>query len=221
MQTPDGQREPLRLELRAIRAQNSGSEIALQIALTSGERVEIRALTVATEDFLSLGLKKGEIDRETFETLERADSILGATRCGERLLAYAAQTERTLARKLEQRGYGREEAALAVERLSASGLIDEEREVEREVERCLSKLWGARRIREQLYARGYGKAALSRLPDLLAEVDLTANCEALIRRRYGGAPEDRDAERRLLAALYRYGYAADEIRAALRAVKDE
>lgn len=218
---PDAPREPLVLELRAIRAQNSGAEIALQIAMTSGEQVELRVLTVATEDFLSLGLKKGRIEQETFEILERADAILGATRCGERLLAYAAQTERTLVRKLMQRGYGREEAEIAVERLATKGLIDEEREMEREVERCLSKLWGARRIREQLYARGYGKEALSRLPDLLAEIDLTANCEALIRRRYGGAPSDRDAERRLIAALYRYGYATDEIRTALQAVKNE
>ena len=115
-----------------------------------------------------------------------------ALRCGEHLLSYGSNSMQTLARKLTQRGYSREIAQNAAARLSATGLIDEQKDVRREVEKCLKKLWGAKRISAHLWSKGFAKESMEELPVLLSEVDFTANCAALLRKHYGALPKDAD-----------------------------
>lgn len=203
------------VEVCAMQARASGAEIAVLLRISAGERSEQRTLVLRTEDFLELKISKGPIDPEVFDLLEQASQVRAAMLCGESVLSYGPNTRLMLARKIMRHGYGRGEAEAAVDRLAEMGLIDEESDMQREVEKCLAKLWGEGRIRNHLYTRGFGIAALERLPAMLADVDFAANCRRLIEKHYGGLPGNRDGDRCMIGGLYRYGYRAEEIRAAV------
>jgi SOS response regulatory protein OraA/RecX len=118
-----------------------------------------------------------------------------------------------------QRGYSREVATLAAEHLAQRGLINEERDVQREVEKCLRKLWGAKRISTHLWSRGFNADAMQGLSELLGEIDFERNCATLIQKHYGGVPDDADDRRRMVAGLSRYGYSISEIRGAMKSLQ--
>ncbi len=218
---PLGQSEPFTVTVRSLRARKEGAEIAVTVVLSCGEHRETRVLPITVEQYRELDLRRGEIDEDRFESLERASRLCSALHCGENLLTYGANSVKLLATKIMRHGYTREEATAAAEKLQNLGLIDEESDMRREVEKCLRKLWGAGRIRAHLWERGFGKETVDRLEELLAEVDFAENCAAMIRKHHGGLPEDRDELRRLTASLYRYGYRSDEIRRAFGLLKKE
>lgn len=208
-------------ELRSIRAQNEGSEVSLSIVLRGGEHSEQRTLVLKMEQYLELRPTRGEISEALFDRLEAAALLCSALRCGEHLLAYGPNSVQMLTRKIVQHGFSRELAMTAAQQLAEKGLIDEERDLLRETERCVKKLWGSRRIRAHLWNRGFAAEALEELPTLLGEIDFSANCAALIRKHYGTLPEDVEGQRRMFSALGRYGYSISEIRAACAMLRKE
>ncbi|MBQ7335915.1 MAG: RecX family transcriptional regulator [Clostridia bacterium] len=210
---------PLTVTIRSLRAQSGGAEVVLQILLESGEHQEQKTLLLSTEQYYELKPCRGVITEEAYERLEAASQLCNAVRSGENLLSYGSNTVQALARKLVQKGYPREVAVNAARKLENMGLIDESRDVCREVEKCLHKLWGAKRIQSHLWSRGFSAEAMSALPELLAEVDFARNCASLVQKHYGGLPTDADEQRRMTAGLSRYGYSLSEIRAAFQILK--
>lgn len=215
-------REPLSVTVRAVRAQNAGSEVAVSVMLCAGERTETRTLILTTACYCRLKPQKGPITEEEYDALEAASRLCMAVRCGENLLAYGANSRQMLIRKIMRHGFTRGEAEQAAETIAQTGLLNEEEDLRREVEKCLRKLWGEGRIRNQLLAKGFDRERICELlPVLLSEVDFAGNCGQLIRKQYGGLPDTGDEERRMIAGLYRYGYRMDEIREAVRALRRE
>ena len=206
----------LRILLRSVRAQNGGEQIALSVTLESGEQSETRSFLLTAGQYCELRLQKGELTEEELDALERASRLYGAIRCGENLLSYGANSVRTLTGKIMRHGYSGEEAAEAAAYLESIGLINEVSDMEREVEKCLRKYWGAERIRSHLWSRGYSKETLEQVPRTLEEVDFVENCRCLIRKHFGGPPENREERDRMTASLYRYGYRFEEIKRAMR-----
>lgn len=207
---------PLTVTVRSLRAQNDGAEVLVQVLLENGEHQEQRSLPLTMEQYCALKPTRGVISEEAYERLEEASLFCRALRNGESLLSYGANSVQTLTRKLVQRGYPRDVASAAAAHLEARGLIDEEKDMKREVEKSLRKLWGAKRISAHLWSRGFDHEVLSALPALLEEVDFVANCVALVRKHYGALPDDAEELRRMTAFLSRYGYSLPEIRAAFR-----
>ncbi len=203
------------ITVRSLHAQNDGAEVALRILLENGERREERRLVLTTEQYCELKPVRGVISEERFDVLESAAQLCAAIRAGEHLLSYGANSVQALTQKLVRRGYMRETAACAAQRLGEMGLINESGDLRRELEKCLRKLWGAKRIRAHMWSRGFGTDAMGELPALLEEVDFVANCAALIRKHYGTPPQNADERRRMIASLGRYGYSLTEIREAL------
>ena len=148
--------------------------------------------------------------------MEEASTICRAIRCGENLLSYGANSVQMLAQKITRHGFRREVALVAAQKLQEMGLIDEDRDLQREIEKCLRKLWGAKRISAHLWSRGFGSDTMSSLPTLLEDVDFTKNCALLIQKHYCEIPKDPAAQRRMVASLARYGYSLSEIREAMR-----
>ena len=206
----------LTITVRSVTAQNDGSEVALRILLSEGEHREERRLVLMTQQYLDLKPSKGEIDEALFEALESAAELCRAVRAGENLLSYGGNTARMLTQKLMRKGFMRNVATEAAEYLSCMGLIDELRDMQRELEKCLRKQWGAKRISTHLWSRGFEAETMQQLPALLEEIDFTQNCEALIRKHYGVAPRDPDEQRKMIASLSRYGYTLGEIREAMK-----
>ncbi len=210
-----GTASPLTITIRALRAQHEGAEMLVQLLLENGEHQEQKSLVITTEQYCEFNLTRGSITEETYEKIEEAAELCRALRSGESLLSYGANSVQALTRKLVGKGYNREVAAQAAERLAGYGLIDEERDMKREVEKCLRKLWGSKRISAHLWSKGYAAETMRGLSDLLADIDFSENCAALIKKHYGEVPRDADEHRRMIASLSRYGYSIGEIREAI------
>ena len=211
-----GTTNPLTITVRALRAQHEGAEMLVQLLLENGEHQEQKSLVITTEQYCEFNLTRGPISEELYEQIEEAAELCRALRSGESLLSYGANSVQALTRKLVGKGYNREVAAQAAERLAGYGLIDEERDMQREVEKCLRKLWGSKRISAHLWSKGYAAETMQGLPTLLEDVDFSQNCAALIKKHYGEVPTDADENRRMIASLSRYGYSIGEIRDAIR-----
>ena len=209
----------LTLTVRSLQARNDGAEIAVCVLLENGEQKEERQLLLTAEQYCELRPVRGAITEEEFERLEAAAVLCNAIRSGENLLSYGANSVQLLAQKLMRRGFARDVATEAAQKLQAMGLIDEQSDLRRELERCTAKLWGAKRIRAHLWSRGFGTDAMAELPALLEEIDFVASCTALIRKHYTGVPTDADERRQMIASLSRYGYSITEIREAFAAVQ--
>lgn len=206
----------LTLTLRSVCSQNNGSEVALRILLECGEHREERRLVLTMEQYLQAKPVKGELSEEQFEALEEAATLCRAIRAGEHLLAYGGNTVQMLMQKLIRRGFTKPVATKAAEYLQNAGVIDERRDMERELEKCLRKLWGAKRINAHLWARAFGVDAMADLPARLEEIDFVPRCASLIRKHYGEVPRDPAEQRRMIAWLGRYGYSLQEIRSAMK-----
>ena len=211
----------LSIRIRSLRAQNEGSEVSLSVLLGDAEHSEQRTLVLKMEQYLELKPTRGEISEELFDRLEEAALFCSAQRCGEHLLAYGANSVQMLTRKIVQHGFSRDLALRAATSLQQKGLIDEDKDLRRETERCLRKLWGSRRISAHLWSRGFAAEALEALPEILSEVDFAANCATLVRKHYGELPGDAEEMRRMTASLTRYGYSISEIRAAFSILRAE
>lgn len=211
-----GTATPLSITIRALRAQHEGAEMLVQLLLENGEHQEQKSLVITTEQYCEFNLTRGPISEETYERIEEAAELCRALRSGESLLSYGANSVQALTRKLVGKGYNREVAATAAERLAGYGLIDEERDMKREVEKCLRKLWGSKRISAHLWSKGYAAETMRGLSELLEDIDFSQNCAALIKKHYGEVPTDADEHRRMIASLSRYGYSIGEIREAIR-----
>ena len=211
----------MKITVRALYAQHEGSLITVCVVLESGERREERRLPIMTEQYCEIKPKKGEITEEMYDRIEAASALCQAVRHGEYLLSFGANTRQMLVQKLQKKGYTRDVATQAAERLAEMGLIDEKRDLSREIEKCLRKLWGSKRIAAHLWSRGFDSETMAMLPSALEEIDFVSNCAALIRKHYGALPEDTDGQRRMIASLGRYGYSLSEIREALHTLSEE
>ena len=214
-------REPLTITVRSLRAQHDGAEILVGVLLENGEYREQKSLPITVEQYYGLKLARGPITEEQYDLLEEASSLCRAVRCGENLLSYGANSTQMLAQKIVRHGFRRDVAMQAAQKLREMGLIDEENDLGREVEKCLRKLWGAKRIKSHLWNRGFDSEVMAGLPVMLLEVDFVANCQALIRKHYGEIPAEPDEQRRMIASLGRYGYSLSEIREAMANLKAE
>ena len=219
-QTSYGVTSPLSITIRALRAQHEGAEMLVQLLLENGEHQEQKSLIITTEQYCEFNLTRGPITEEIYERLEEAAELCRALRSGESLLSYGANSVQALTRKLVGKGYKREVAARAAERLAGYGLIDEERDMKREVEKCLRKLWGSKRISAHLWSKGYAAETMQGFSSLLEDVDFSQNCALLIQKHYGEVPTDADEHRRMIASLSRYGYSIGEIREAIRLLNE-
>ena len=168
------------------------------------------------------GYKIGDvISDEEAEAIVEAGRVCDGVEAGKRILSYADNSVRGLAKKLKARGFDRDIADMAAEELSAMGMIKEDDQIERrgrvQAER---KLRGRRRVAADLCALGYDRV---RVEKWLAGcgIDFGEICARAIMKR-GGVPskEDRDERRRLLSYLYRQGFSSDDIRHAVEIIEE-
>ena len=171
---------------------------------------EIRStLGVVTE----LRLFRGrDLDPEALEQLALQS---GRARAREKALQYVSQRQMSageLGRKLREKGFDEETADYCVAWITERGLLNEESYAAAIVRHYAAKGYGAGRIRQELMRRGLERElweeALAALPEDTAKLD------RFIAQRLK-EPDDRDAVRKLSAALFRRGFSSEEIRSAL------
>jgi len=207
----------MKIEIISVNALDEGAEILLTIKISDGEgRVQKKKLMLFTEQYIELGLsRRKEIDAETFDMIEEMSKKCRAVKKGSDLLSYSASSRVRLASRLRAKGIDKESANEAAELLQRLGAINERADVERLVQLGLKKLWGKKRIFTDITAKGYDRDIIS---DELNRIDsdiFAQNCRLLFVKKYKKMPDDPAEQKKIIAALMRYGYSFAEIKQAV------
>ncbi len=211
----------LAIAIRYLRAQSDGETVAVGIELTNEVLgvCEQQRYSLLVEMIGELQLRRGMIAKEKLEEIEHAAALTGAYGRALSILAFGANSKKSLTLKLRQRGFDAATAAEAVARLDARGYLREDDSARREAERSLSKGWGARRIEQHLRSRGYSteatRAAIETLNDALQGDLAEQACARLARRKSAAPPADAKERQKLIGYLCRQGYDMTTIRHAL------
>jgi SOS response regulatory protein OraA/RecX len=215
-------------EITDIQTALSGESLLVTLEGRTADGRHLRQIIPLTvEQYVGMGLSVGRIPVEEAVRLEEAGQLCRAIRKGMELLGYGDLSVRRMVWKLTAWGAGRESAAGAAAYLKEKGFLREESAAGRRAEQGARKLWGPRRIRQDLMAQGYGEAAIRDAMESLSDPenpeapDFMANCAALIRKKYGGVPADRPGRQRMTAGLIRLGYTGEQIREAIQMVLEE
>ena len=139
-----------------------------------------------------------------------------AVRTAFNILDYADNTEKKLREKLKRKGHPPEAVDFAVEYAKKSGALDDRRYMRRLAEQMATvKLYGRRRIVNELYVKGFKKSDILSLD--LSGVDFGALCAGRIKKTASRYPE-RD---KMYAALLRYGFTPGDISRAYETIEEE
>ena len=193
----------------------SGNAISVETEIRQGDDAQKEAFNILASQYADMHLSVGEIAREQYDELYEASKVCLAYLRGMNILSFGANTEKTLVMKLRRRGVEEKYAREAVEMLKQNGYINEDDELRREVERCLRKLWGAKRILAHLHQRGYDEESVSEAEDELEAVDFGELCLSLAEKKFEKLPEEVKERQKMVAFFIRYGYSMTEIKYAM------
>ena len=189
--------------------------VVLAMPADAGGKPQRFSFHLLVEQYAALGVQAGTVSEEQAHALLDAGRLCGAIRRGIAMLGYADQSARRLAYKLTAKGVDRETAAAAVAYLAKKGYIHEDSTAALRAEQGLRKGWGERRIREDLCAHGFSREAVEEAMESLSDVDWAEACAAVLRKRYGEIPAERSQRQKLIAAMMRLGFEAEDIRTAM------
>ena len=205
------------MKIRIINAaalQSGG--VCVKVIISDGEHSERKSFVVSEQDFADFGLCAGaELDTDMYETLDAAAEHFEAVRRAMYLLSYGANSRHSLAIKLRRRSYDKQLAESVANELYRRGYINECADAEGVIRACLARKYGKKRIIAKLHERGYENKVICEAFCAFEDVDYTANCAELIRKKYKVLPEERAELDKLIGALVRYGYSYGEIKGAL------
>ncbi len=203
------------IRITRIFSAGSGNVISVETEISQGDEGQKETFNILASQYSAMSPCVGEITREQYDELYEASKLCLAYLRGMNILSFGANTEKTLIMKLRRRGIEETYAREAVEMLKLRGYINDDEELIREVERCLRKLWGARRILAHLRQRGYEEEAISAAEDRFSKVDFNELCLSLAEKKFEKLPEDIKERQKMVAFFIRYGYAMSEIKYAM------
>ena len=192
-------------------------EIFVSFELRDGAKKSVSKFLISDATYIELALSVGISSSMVYDAVEQEAEIYAVYKKALYLLGYASASRKALERKLVAKGYDAELSSLALDRLQANGLLCEDEFAIREGERCLSKLWGAERIRAHLKEKGYSDESISSVFFAFEDngVDFDKNCALLIEKKYPRIPTDKKELQKIIASLMRYGYSLSQIKAAI------
>lgn len=198
--------------------------LAVELTLRYNDSPEDVKLLVLRSVWESSGISTGgTVTAKTIATFESSGRAVNALSRAFILLSAADNSKRSLVRKLRERGFAQSDAEAAARELCIAGYINEPEQISR-IASILAerRLYGRRRIIEELYRRGYSPENINHWRNSESlELDFAAICAKLIARR-GGLPPKNDTagKRKLLSYLYRRGFSSDDIREAVRYIAE-
>lgn len=207
------------IELISVFVQNEGKEVQLEVELRQGENSDRRIFRMPRSIFESFGISEGEITREDMTEIMDADERYKALKRAFDIVAYGRNSRKVLEDKLRHRGFSPQIAHDIAEYMKNHGYIDEDEDASREVDVCVRKLWGSKRILMHLHQKGYDTETISAAKKYMETIDFVDVCVKLVREKYKTLPKD-DAERqKVIAALIRHGFSMSEIKAAAKIIE--
>ena len=215
------------IRLDKIRAVGDGAEAELSLSLSQGERTQTIKGKVSAAMLSDLGLPSSLrapllLERARCEDILRCIKLYAAIKKGMDLLGYAKNTPKALKNNLMRKGFPDDIADDAVAYLCEKGFIREDEEALM-FARALAerKKYGANRIRQEMFAKGFS-ADIIREAMALLDIDFAQICASRL-HSMGGASlfETAESRKKYTASLLRYGFSYAEIREALEILKEE
>ena len=192
--------------------------IAVFFGIYDGEHCQKERFIVGADAVARLRLRLGACSREIYDRVSEEADKYSALKRGLQILAYGSCSEKTLIQKLKMKGVSTEIAKGVACELVRRGYMDPHADATREAQRCLSKLYGKKRIICELYKKGYSdkdvRGAVYSLED--AEVDFAEICVKRLERTVDIIPTDPVERRKLISSLYRYGFSSEDIKEAFK-----
>jgi regulatory protein len=169
------------------------------------------------------GLSPGQtVEAAVRERLSAAADVEAAFRTGLRVLELRPYARADLGRRLQRKGHPRAAVEVALERLLALGLLDDEAYARNYVQTRAARGRGPSRLTRDLLAMGVQRSFIDRA--LVAEwpegSDRTSMPQALVSKRAAqlGTLPRQTKRRRLLAYLARRGFSGREVSALVESV---
>lgn len=198
---------------------NEGREVQLEVELRQGEEFDRRTFKLPYSIFESFGISEGEITRQNMTEIMEADERYRALKKAFDIVSYGRNSRKTLEDKLRHRNFSAEISHDIAEYMKKHGYIDEDEDAVREVDLCVKKMWGSRRILMHLHQKGYDGETISKAKEYMETIDFVDVCVKLVREKYKTLPKD-DAERqKVIAAIIRHGFSVSEIKAAAKIIE--
>ena len=207
------------ITLCAVRAADGGARLMLDIAHGEGPEMRREVLCVFAAR-LGHVPACGSISLDTYAVFAHESSVCEAVTIGLRLLSYSGVSCVRLIEKLRARGVTAAIAREAAQVLVSDGYLDEAESALAAAKSDLLKLWGDKRILQDLVAKGYRDAALEGVKEMLRLENAAKRCAKLIKKRRMVLPREDDEIARFAAALMRYGYTVREIKQAIEEVAE-
>ena len=174
--------------------------------------------TAAVDFALYVGM---ELDAKTADGLARRSTADEALKRAFRFLDYSDMSERKMRSKLTHAGFSEQVAAETVEKLREAGYLDDLRYAERYAENVANgRLYGPRRIIEELYARGIDRETAEAAVEAL-DVDFTESVKRLANGRLRRDMSSPAEVKKLIAALMRCGHSYETIKTALSEITED
>ena len=207
------------INLLSVLVLNEGKEVEVEIELREGEQSDRRLFKLPRTIFESFGISEGEITREDVSEIMDADERYRALKRAFDIIAYGRNSTKVLADKLRHRGFRPEVCRDIAEYMKDNGYIDEDEDASREVDVCVRKLWGSRRILMHLHEKGYEREAIDAAREYMDTLDFVGVCVELIRSKFKTLPKDELQRQKIISALIRHGFSMSEIKAAAKIVE--
>ncbi len=205
----------MKISIIRFTSHRGGDVIGVDIEIADARNTESVTFKILALHYAAMRLQAGEISVYDYDMIEKASHVCEAYLTGLNILSFGSNTERTLVLKLRRRGIDSEIASEAAGMLRDRGYINEDEDMRREVERCIRKGWGSRRIIAFLHQKGYDDESIAAADDEFENVDFGKLCLKVLRKKCEVLPRDPGERRKLVASLSRYGYSMNEIRFAM------
>ena len=180
------------------------SKKRIQIGILESGDEYTYTVTEATYKALGSPMCGYELSVADLGTVRFEDEYIRALKKAADCLSASDKSKFALKIKLLKAGLSSEASDVALERLCELGYLDEERQLERAVEREANyNLRGRHYIKRKLVSKGYSSSLISRAIDALVgrgEIDFDANFESLVAKKGASSDEER------LVLAYKYGY---------------
>ncbi|MBQ8837407.1 MAG: RecX family transcriptional regulator [Clostridia bacterium] len=193
------------IKLYSVRSADGGDGVRLSFDIDGVKK----SFIVSADDFLSLGVTKGELDECVFDEICDADAAYGAVRAAIRILSAGQCSKKKLYEKLRRRGFTHECAKNASDFASKHGYIDEEWQIESYIRELVEKKFvGRRKVVPMLIAKGYSGDKISAvLDEKYTEEDFKAAKRQFLMKKFGKTkPETYEEAEEMKKALYKQGY---------------
>ncbi len=212
--------------LLAQPSQEGNGKYEFTLQLTNGTQTEQRSMLI----FLFFLREKlagapipmtGDvIDCALYESLLLAEEATRAAWKAVNLLAFGDKTRGQLEIKLRQKGFSAQASAAAARFCQQRGYIREEEHLLRLMQvLCDQKLYGPARIRQAVRERRFSRETIQAVfAAAMAELDFDAALDKRISQMKEDAFSGRENTAKAYASLMRYGFQADQIRAALKRI---